>query len=105
MKRHHVPEMASTVNENSYGYDSMYSQQQQQHTPQSRKHLEDVTNYEPQQMHNLSYGSSPSDYDQAGLMGGEMNGGGGSNWTNNNSNSEGTAKPIIISNNNLDAVS
>lgn len=102
-KRHHVTDLGMNMNENQYGYaDTMYQQQNQ-----SRKHLEDVTNYEPQQMHNLSYGSSPVEYGQT-MMGNEMNGGGGGgNIRNNNinNNSEGTAKPIIISNANLDPVS
>lgn len=117
-KRHHIADLGTgtmNVNENSYGYDVYQAQQQQQQMVQPRKHLEDVTNYEPQQMHNLSYGSSPSEYGQGGMMmgggggggggGQELNGGGGSIRTNHHGNSEGTAKPIIIANSNLDPVS
>lgn len=110
-KRHHITELGTgmmNVNENSYGYD-VYQAQQQQQMVQPRKHLEDVTNYEPQQMHNLSYGSSPSEYGQGGMMmaggGQELNGGGGGSIRTNHNNSEGTAKPIIIANSNLDPVS
>lgn len=91
----------NNVNENNYIYDTMYQQQQSQ---QPRKHLEDVTNYEPQAMHNLSYGSSPSDYSPAGVLGHEGDGGpssssGGGMRTGY---SEGIAKPIIIANSSND---
>lgn len=114
-KRHHISDLSSGMtatmnrNENNYGYDGQYqSQAQQQQQMTQRKHLEDVTNYEPQQMHNISYGSSPSDYGHGGggMAGHEMNGGGGvRDRLHSGGNSEGTAKPIIIGNSNLDPVS
>lgn len=118
-KRHHISDLSSGMtttmmmmnrNENNYGYDGLYQPQNQaqQQQSQQRKHLEDVTNYEPQQMHNISYGSSPSDYGQGMVMGNEMNGGAGAlrdRLHSGGGNSEGIAKPIIIGNSNLDPVS
>lgn len=101
-KRHMTPDTMAgrKANENSYVYDTAYQQQQQS---QPRRHLEDVTNYEPQAMHNLSYGSSPSEYSTGSLqMGHEANGGTGGPSSRS---SEGTAKPIIIANSSNDPVS
>lgn len=84
------------VNENNYSYSEMGYQHQQQPQMQPRKHLEDVTNYEPQTMHNMSYGSSPSEFSPVT----ESNG----FTVASNRSSEGTPKPIIIPNANLDAV-
>lgn len=86
--------MARNMIENNYNYDMGYQHQQQNSQP--RKHLEDVTNYEPQTMHNVgSYGSPPMDFGS----GGETN---GCSTSSSGRTTEGIAKPIIIPTSNLD---